>query len=310
MDSGLLFSLLDQCAEMGIEAVTFSGGEPMLHPAFLPALQKSVEYGLRISVFSNLTLLHDEIIPALKTKQIREIQASLYSVEPGIHDSITRLPGSCEKTKAALTRLAQEGVPVFVSCPVMKQNKASYAGVVQWAKSIGASSSPNIAIMARSDRSSDNLENRLTIDEALRVIADILENDPGAYARERFAPGYNNQDEALPCVQSICKSWLCVNAAGFVLPSPAWNYVLGDLHTQSLSGIWENSPKVKRLRGISLDDFPKCRNCPDIQFCGMSLEANANETPGGDPFIIPPQTCELARRTGKKVRAWLNSFNQ
>jgi MoaA/NifB/PqqE/SkfB family radical SAM enzyme len=84
---------------MGLETITFSGGEPLLHPMFLPALQKSVEYGFRISVFSNLTLLNNEIIQVLKTNHIKEIQASLYSVEPHIHDSITKLPGSCEKDK-------------------------------------------------------------------------------------------------------------------------------------------------------------------------------------------------------------------
>jgi radical SAM protein with 4Fe4S-binding SPASM domain len=255
-------------------------------------------------VFSNLTLLHDEIIWVLKTKYIKEIQASLYSVEPDVHDSITKLPGSCEKTKAALTRLAQEGVPVFISCPVMKQNKTSYADIIQWVKSIGAHSAPVMAIMARSDRTIGNIDNRLTIDEVLRVTADILENDPDAYDRERFAPGYHNQDDALPCVQGIYENSLCVNAAGLVLPSPAWNYVLGDLNTQSLSDIWENSPEIKSLRAISLNDFPKCQACPDIQFCGMSLEANANENADGNPFIIPDHICELAQCTREKVWAW------
>lgn len=158
--------------------------------------------------------------------------------------------------------------------------------------------------MARSDRSTGNLDNRITVDEALQVTADILENDPGAYDREHFAPGYSNQDEALPCVQYICKNWLCINTVGLVLPSPAWNYTLGDLHKQTLRDIWENSAEVKRLRTISLNDFPKCQTCPDIQFCGMSLEANANENSDGNPFIIPAQTCELARRTREKVWAW------
>jgi radical SAM protein with 4Fe4S-binding SPASM domain len=307
MDSAFVFALLDQCRAMGVEQITFSGGEPMLHPGFFEAVSKADWEGLKLRIFSNLTLLNGDTLIAFKAFHIHEIQASLYSVEPDIHDAITKSQGSCEKTKAALTSLAQEGIPVFISCPVMKQNKASYAGVIQWVKSIGARSAPDTAIMACSDRSTGNLKNRLAIDEVLQVTGDILEYDPGAYARERFAPDYRNQDEALPCVQGICKNSLCVNAAGLVLPSPAWNRVLGDLHTQNLSDIWENVTEVNRLRSISLNDFPKCQTCPDIQFCGMSLEANANENPEGDYLKIPPHICELARRTREKVWAWWKS---
>jgi radical SAM protein with 4Fe4S-binding SPASM domain len=161
-------------------------------------------------------------------------------------------------------------------------------------------------ITARSDHSTGNLENRLTVDEAVDVIRDILENDT-AYEAERFAPGYHNPDTALPCVQDLCTNSICVNAAGGVLPSPGWNRILGNLNTQTLQKIRENSPEIKSLRNISLNNFPKCRSCPDIYFCGMSLEGNANENSDGDPFIIPVHICELARRTRELVHSWYKS---
>jgi MoaA/NifB/PqqE/SkfB family radical SAM enzyme len=247
------------------------------------------------------------MVPRLKAANLREIQTSLYSIVPEIHDAVTGLPGSCEKTKTALEKLNESGIPVFISCPVMKQNKDSYGAVIQWGKARNIRSAPDNMIFARFDRSTDNLTSRLDIDEALRVVKDILKNDPGAYRRERFAPGYNNPDEALPCVQGVCKGSLCVNAAGEALPSPGWHRVLGNLHKQTLRDIWETSAELKRVQSISLDDFLKCQTCPDIQFCGMSLEGNANENPQGNPFIIPAQVCELARRTRELVWAWYES---
>lgn len=308
MDSALLVALIDQCRAMGVGQIVFSGGEPMLHPGFLEAVSKTDWEGAKLRIFSNLTLLNDNTITALKAFHIHEVQASLYSTEPDIHDSITKIPGSCEATKRAVVKLVERGIPVFISCPVMKQNKQSYTGVLRWAKGLGLGSSPNTMITARSDRSTGNLENRLTVDEAIDVIHDILKNDT-AYEAERFAPDYHNPGTALPCAQNICADSICVNAAGDVLPSPGWNYVLGNLHSQLLRNIWENSPEIKKLQSISLRDFPKCRNCPDIYFCGMSLEGNANENPAGDPLVIPGHVCELARRTRELVHSWQKKHN-
>jgi radical SAM protein with 4Fe4S-binding SPASM domain len=308
MDSVLLFALIDQCRAMDIEQITFSGGEPMPHPGFSEAVSKIDWEGLKLRIFSNLTLCNGDTLTMLKAFHIHEVQASLYSVKLDIHDAITQTPGSCELTKCAVVKLVENGIPVFISCPVMKQNKRSYTGVLGWAKMLGIGSAPNTMIMARSDHSIDNLENRLSIDEAIDVIRDILENDT-AYDSERFAPGYHNPGAALPCVQNVCAASFCVNAAGDVLPSPGWNYVLGNLHSQTLRDIWENSPKIKKMQNMSLNDFPKCRNCPDIYFCGMNLEGNVNENPAGDFLIIPGHVCELARRTRELVHGRYKKHN-
>jgi radical SAM protein with 4Fe4S-binding SPASM domain len=308
MDSELLFGILDQCRELGVKQIAFSGGEPMMYKDFWKVVDKADWYGFDISIFSNLTLLPDEKLPELKTKRIKEVQSSVYSVDPAVHDSVTQCPGSCEKTKAAVKNLWQNSIPVFISCPVMKQNKDSYTGVLKWSQTLRIRSAPDNMITAPSNRSDGNLQNRLDIEEALQVIHDILENDT-AYDAERCAPDYHNTDDALPCVTNICKNSLCVNAEGIVLPSPGWNYPLGDLRTQTLPEIWENSPEIKRLQNLSLNDFPKCQTCPDVQFCGMSLEGNANENPEGNPFIIPEHICTLARKTREVVHGWKRRNN-
>ncbi|MDR2784635.1 MAG: radical SAM protein, partial [Treponema sp.] len=112
MDSALLFALIDQCQTMGVGQIIFSGDEPMLHPGFLEAVSKADWKELKLRIFSNLTLLTDNILAALKAFHIHEVQASLYSVEPAIHDSITQKPGSCELTKNAVVKLVESGIRV------------------------------------------------------------------------------------------------------------------------------------------------------------------------------------------------------
>jgi MoaA/NifB/PqqE/SkfB family radical SAM enzyme len=78
MDSALLISIIDQCRNMGIEQITFSGWEPMPRPAFLQGVSKTNWNGLKLRIFSNLTMLNDDTLAALKPVHVHEIQASLY----------------------------------------------------------------------------------------------------------------------------------------------------------------------------------------------------------------------------------------
>jgi MoaA/NifB/PqqE/SkfB family radical SAM enzyme len=300
MDSALLFRIIEQCADMGVQKIVFSGGEPMLHPDFVAALEAAAARNLKIEVFSNLTLLNASIAERLKAAAA-SVQTSLYSMDNAIHDSVTQMPGSCEKTKQGIQTLIDHGIAVFVSCPLMTYNKDSYPGVLEFARVQGVHVAPNTFITAQSGGGRENLAYRLSVDQALDVIRSILKND-SAYNAERFLPDYAGNGSALPCVQEICAAFLCINAQGEALPSPGWHYVLGNLNTQTLRDVWEHSPELLKVRALGdLRNFPRCASCADIQFCGMSLEENANET--GNPLVIPPDICRLARKTRELVHA-------
>lgn len=93
----LYYSVLDQLSKMGVLSVTLSGGEPMCNPHFLEFLKAAKNYDFYVNILSNLTLLTDEIVQAMKEGNVSSVQVSLYSLKPEIHDFITQLPGSCEK---------------------------------------------------------------------------------------------------------------------------------------------------------------------------------------------------------------------
>jgi len=108
---------------MNIIHVTLSGGEPLLHKDILGFLKRCRELDLSVNVLSNLTLLTDDILSEMKKNPLLSVQVSLYSMDATVHDSITKLSGSFEKTKAGILRLCDENIPVQISCPIIKQNK-------------------------------------------------------------------------------------------------------------------------------------------------------------------------------------------
>lgn len=151
--------ILDEFAEMGGIHVTLSGGEAFLHKDLLEICKYCREKDLKISILSNLISLKDEQIPVLKEVNLSLIQTSLYSMNPEIHDKITTVKGSFEKTKAAIEKLVAADIPVQISCPLMKANKDGYADVLKYAQKLKIKAQTDYIMMAQANLDTSNLAN-------------------------------------------------------------------------------------------------------------------------------------------------------
>ena len=128
-------------------------------------------------MLSNLTLLNYEIIREMKENPLLGVQTSLYSMNPDIHDEITQMKGSLEKTKSAILKLIENDIPLQISCPILKQNKNCYNDVIEWAKKHGVFAGDDFIIIARYNHTTQNLSCRLSINEIKEVINDKTAND-------------------------------------------------------------------------------------------------------------------------------------
>ena len=304
IDDDLFYYTLKQCREMGVMNITLSGGEPLMHPRFIEFLLKAKEYDFSVNILSNLTLLNDEIVNAMKDIRLSSVQVSLYSMIPEIHDSITTVPGSFKKTLLSIETLVKNDIPLQISCPILKQNKNNYADVLRYARKIKVRAVTDHIIMARFDQTMDNLENRLDINDIKDVISNIIENDI-SYQMKIRTTNFNlvdKIDRSNDIVCGVCISSLGMVANGNIYPCAGWqSYILGNIREQSLEDIWNDSPKVKYLRSLRKKDFHQCVECPDKAFCSMCMVRNANENSEGDPFKINKHFCEVARINRKIV---------
>jgi radical SAM protein with 4Fe4S-binding SPASM domain len=307
IDDALFYDVLEQCRDMGLLNLTLSGGEPLLHRHFLDFLRKAKEYDFSINILSNLTLLNDEIIAEMKANRLSSVQVSLYSMNPEIHDAITKMPGSFVKTQDAILKLIENDIPLQISCPTMKQNKDSYVDVLKWAQKHRVRAVTDYIMMARYDHTTGNLDNRLSLDEVGKVINDVISNDQ-SYRDEMKTADFDktdSRDTSNDIVCGVCVSSLCMVANGNIYPCAGWqSYVCGNLKKTSLREIWEKSPKVKYLRDLRKKDFPMCLKCPDKSFCAMCMVRNANENPDGDPLKINEHFCKVAALNRKIVLDW------
>ena len=297
LETPLVMDLLDQLAEMGTLGLTLSGGECLLHKDFIPILKHARKKDFSISVLSNVTLLDDDILAAMKEANLNLLQASVYSMDPDEHDWITQSPGSLEKTLRSLERLIEADVPVQVSCPTMKKNYKSYRDVLKWAYEHGIKGYTDYIMMARTDHSTDNLDNRLSLEETGALLRDITDID--VEYKAILDAGENSKDTMTDeewASQPVCgagRDSMCVAANGEFYPCSGFQgYPLGNAHHQTVRNVWENSEAIKRLRSIRRADFPQCMACEARSFCAMCMVRNFNET--GDIFSVSRHFCDVA----------------
>lgn len=300
-------SILDEFSAMGGIHVTLSGGEVLLHKKLMDIIAYCREKDFKITILSNLISLTDEQIPMLKDANLSLVQTSLYSMDPDTHDYITTVKGSWAKTKNAIEKLVKADIPVQISCPIMKANKRDYIKVVEYARSLKIKAQTDFMLIARADLDTDNLANRLSIDETAEVIKDIIKDDEKYYeetlTKITRAELYEMEPERFS-KQPVCGVGYdncCITANGDVYPCAGWqDYVLGNVYKETLTEIWENSHRAKELRKITQASFPQCLKCEASDYCARCLVRNYNES-GGDMFAISKHFCDVAFLNKKLV---------
>jgi radical SAM protein with 4Fe4S-binding SPASM domain len=303
----LFYDVLKQTVEMGAIDVILSGGEPMLHPHFCDFLHELQKYDVSVSILSNLTLLNEEMIGIMKNIRLYGIQVSLYSMTPSVHDSITKVPGSFDKTMNAIQQLIDNDIPLEINCPVMKANKDTYPAVRKWAEAHHIDCNIDFILLARYDHSLDNLENRIGINELEKIMLEQVENDIKyqSQVQESLNDTQEKDDGSDKPICGVGTRGICMAVNGNIYPCPSWqSYKLGNIQDQSLKDIWETSPQIKQLRSIRRSNFPKCMNCVDSKFCLICMARNANENSAGDPLKINEHFCKVAALNRKIVLDW------
>ena len=292
--------IIDEFAEIGGLRVTLSGGEVFLHKDIISIIEYCREKDLMISILSNLVSLRKDQIPIIKKANVSVIQTSLYSMDPQIHDKITSMKGSHAKTIKSIEALVAADIPIQIACPTMKVNAKGYVDVLKYAQSIKCKSFTDFIIMAQSDFNTSNLTNRLSLEETENLIRNIIEHDIN-YREETLKLRPLSDEKPISIErykkQPLCGAGIndcCITANGDVYPCSGWQAMIcGNIYTQTLKDIWDNSPQLKKVRSVTHGDFPQCVECEAKNYCAMCLVRNYNEG-NGDMFKVNKHFCEVA----------------
>ena len=72
--------------------------------------------------------------------------------------------------------------------------------------------------------------------------------------------------------------------------------------------------KWQYLRSLRNQDFPKCIQCSDREYCTMCMVRNANENPKGDLLVVNEFFCNIAKLNKQimleRKEKLMNSYRQ
>ena len=304
-------SVFYQLHDLGVLGLTLSGGEFFTHPDAEKILRKARELDFSFTILSNITLMTPRMIEVLKEVNPGLIQTSLYSVVPEEHDHITQLRGSCEKTKTAIEALIAANIPVQISCPVMKTNYRTYKDVLKYAYERNCKAQTDFVMMARYDFTTDNLAERLTMEETKVLLKDIIQFDKDYLNfTDTPVPPVSRDEWGKRPYCGVGMANLCIASDGIVYPCSGWQgMACGNVREQPIKDIWEKSPQLNKLRKLTKSAIPQCYDCEDKQYCAPCLVRNFNES-GGDYLKVASHFCKashLNRKLVEEAKAKLRS---
>ncbi|CAN5653705.1 hypothetical protein BH09MYX1_BH09MYX1_55250 [soil metagenome] len=119
MDEALCKKAITEAADLGLDVVSFSGGEPFVHPAIYRLLEHAFAAGVKVQMVSNGTLIKKEKLEFLS--QLDCLTISVDGTEEA-HDFIRQRKGTWARTMRTLGWLAESKIQWGTNTVMQKDN--------------------------------------------------------------------------------------------------------------------------------------------------------------------------------------------
>ena len=257
--------LMSQMAAAGVFFLTISGGEPLLRKDLFDILRRARELTFNVKLKTNAILIREKEAALIRQLGLESVQVSIYSHRAEVHDAITKVKGSLERSLDAIRFMVSQGLKVTMANVVMKQTRFDYPGVQALAAEVGAhfTVDPTITPHINGDRSLL----RLNIDR--NALREIMNDKTITGQEDQFiavAPGADGDVmDAIPC--SAGHSACYVSPYGDVYPCVQFPLPSGNVRQQKFIDIWKYSPQLEEVRSIRSRDLPVCSTCAHVEGC-------------------------------------------
>jgi MoaA/NifB/PqqE/SkfB family radical SAM enzyme len=144
--------VMDELAEAGVLMLTLSGGEVTLRKDFLELVAYARSRGFALRVFTNGLTMTEALARELARHSVMDVEISVYGTRADIHDFVTGVPGSFERTVAGVSALVRAGVCVTIKSVALSVNHDDLAHYAAFAEALGAQHRIDTGgVMARED---------------------------------------------------------------------------------------------------------------------------------------------------------------
>jgi MoaA/NifB/PqqE/SkfB family radical SAM enzyme len=281
-----IFEALLKISEIGVLYLTLTGGEPLCHRDFYEIAGEARRLGMALRIYSNAYLMADpEVARKIVALHPVEVEVSLHGSRPEIHEALTKIKGSFEKTIRGIRNLREAGVKVQLKCPITRLNQNDLFHIRDLADELGCHMTFDAVITPKDDGGLDPL--------ALRADDEFLRRYWGEWYLDlhhgALPPKSNHcaSDRA----EAVCgsgRSGFTLDPYGNIFPCVAFRRKVANiLEIDGLHQIWRSSPVLGDVRDLAVEArqrLDRHENGPYFTFCMGVAEHQT-----GDPLALYPQ---------------------
>jgi len=251
------FSVLDELASLNCLTITFTGGEIFLREDFFDIARFARKKEFALYLFSNGTLIDEDAADKIRQICPVAVEISLYGMSPEVHEKVTGVPGSFQKTINAFRLLNQRNIKTVVKSTVMKANLSEFDKIKEFADQTQSRFLFSASMIPKIDGSKEVLKNRLSQDELKEFFGSNL------WIAKGVAKG------GVKVYKPLCSAGvnsLFISAYGDVFPCVALRQYCGNVRENTLKEIWQ-SQVIRKIRNISFEDLGRCKKCEFADYC-------------------------------------------
>ncbi len=131
-----IFKLVEEAAEIGVEYIQYTGGEPLLLKDIFDILSHTKDQGIEASIFTNLTLVNEKVAERLHRLEVG-VYTSIDGHRKEVYEEI-RGRGTWDKMLRGMRSLVKAGILPHVNIAVTELNWRYIRETIIYALALGA----------------------------------------------------------------------------------------------------------------------------------------------------------------------------
>jgi radical SAM protein with 4Fe4S-binding SPASM domain len=287
--------IIDEMDRMGVVAIAFSGGEPLMRPDFYDIASYASRKNIYTALATNGTLIDKKVARKVKNAGIRYVEISIDGANPETHDEFRGVEGAWEKAVSGLKNCKDMGLMTAIASTATSSNINEIGKIIDLAEEIGVdrfiefnfiptgrgrfSLEADLSPKQREDlltylytrSQTSDVEIFSTAPQYVRIAIQTINNHGDGNLSFTFYGGHVEGDlfEIAEFISGCGagRLYCAVTSSGKVKPCVFMPIVVGNLKRESLSEIWNDSQELRDLRDRSKIKG-QCSRCDYRNVCG------------------------------------------
>lgn len=309
LDTAEWKEIMSQLAEIGVFRLSISGGEATLRKDFFELVAHARELGFAVVIFTNGLNSNPGFVEKLAQLWPHSVDVSIYSATPELHDQVTGVSGSFQRSVDCLRRLHSAGVRTAMKTTLMDNTVGGYADCRRLAQSLGAA-------LIMDTNISPNLDGRkspIHLNPAFDTLVELAmaPDSPTTVTRKEQPQRWDKAAQVCGAGTKV----ISINPEGAITPCTAMPWEFGTARGGRLTELWRTaiarrgngelsrhariaittngSRDLADWQAITLRDFDECGTHKRCDWCEEICPGDALVL-SGNPLAAAEHRCTAA----------------